>query len=313
MDTLLTSKLVIEGSAFIGAAITCWLATRRFVLGNQRVDRRFRDWIDGNGRAERRAPHRKDGMFALLEPLSDQIVSYLIPNDASSRTLLQSQLYRAGIYSPSAIGVYAAAKIGLAIAPLAIGVAAAYGLLPWPQAIAGGAIAGLFGMAVPPIALRWLVARRAKQLRKSLPDFLDLLVTCVEGGMSVQAAFGEVAKELSVAHPILSSEFLVVQREVEIGRNVDVALQNLADRTGLDELRSLTTYVQHALKIGSTMSDALRQLSDMLRTQREQRAEEQAHRAAVLILLPTLMFIFPTVFVVLVGPAVIQIQRALLK
>jgi hypothetical protein len=148
-------------------------------------------------------------------------------------------------------------------------------------------------------------------LRRALPDFLDLVVACLGGGLSVQAALKRVAEELKLAHAGLSSELGIVLREIEIGGSLDQALHKLATRTGLDELRTLRSFVQQTTKFGTTITDALAQLAEMLRIQREQRAEELAQKAAVKILFPTLLFIFPTVFVVLAGPAAIQIKEGL--
>jgi tight adherence protein C len=161
----------------------------------------------------------------------------------------------------------------------------------------------------------WLERRRARRhllLRRAIPDFLDLVVACLSGGLSVQAALRQVAEELRLAHPELSEELSVVLREIELGGTLDHALLQLATRTGVDELRTLRTFVQQTSKYGTTITDALAQLAEMLRVQREQRAEELAQKAAVKILFPTMLFIFPTIFVVLAGPAAIQINKGLL-
>jgi tight adherence protein C len=142
---------------------------------------------------------------------------------------------------------------------------------------------------------------------------LDLVVACLGGGSSVQAALRQVAEELKLAHPELSAELQIVLHEIELGRTLDHALSQLATRTGLEELRTLRSFVQQTTKFGTTITDALAQLAEMLRIQREQRAEELAQKAAVKILFPTMLFIFPTVFVVLAGPAAIQIQQGLIK
>jgi tight adherence protein C len=171
-----------------------------------------------------------------------------------------------------------------------------------------GAIVGCFGVFVPGVWLDWRKARRQRQLRRSLPDYLDLLTACMEGGTGMQAVMLRVTDELRTAHPLLAGEMAMVQREIDLGRGTSEALQHLAQRCDLDEFRSLATFVSHAERFGTTMSDALRELSEMLRFQRENRAEEMAHKASVKILVPTLLFIFPAVFVVLAGPAAIKLQ-----
>ena len=168
-------------------------------------------------------------------------------------------------------------------------------------------------MILPSFWLDHRIAARHLQLRRSLPDFLDLMIICFDGGLSLQGAIQRVSDELKVAHPILAGEMQTVQRDVEIGATVEGALRNLAERTGLDNLRTLSTFVRESLKFGTEISDTLRQHADMLRNQREQAAEAQAQRAAVHILLPTLLLILPAVFVVVAGPAAIQINETFSK
>jgi tight adherence protein C len=148
-------------------------------------------------------------------------------------------------------------------------------------------------------------------LGRALPDFLDLVVACLGGGLSVQAALQQVAEELKLAHPELSAELRIVLRDIEMGRTLDHALEQLAARTAMEELKSLCSFVHQTTKFGTTITDALSQMAEMLRIQREQTAEEMAQKAAVKILFPTMLFIFPTVFVVLAGPAAIQIKEGL--
>jgi tight adherence protein C len=177
--------------------------------------------------------------------------------------------------------------------------------------VAAGCVVSIVGVFLPGLWLRQRRAARHTVLRRSLPDFLDLVVTCLEGGLSMNAALKQVTEELRLAHPLLAGELTIVLHEMELGRSLEAGLAHLAERTGLDELRTLCTFVQQTVKFGTPMGDAMRQLGDMLRVQREQRAEELAQKAAVKILFPTLFFIFPVVFVVLAGPAAIQIKEGL--
>ena len=150
-------------------------------------------------------------------------------------------------------------------------------------------------------------------LRRSLPDFLDLMIVCLQGGLSIQETIRRVGDELRLAHPILAGELSTVQRDVELGATVDQAFRRFAARTDYEGVRTLSTFVRESQRFGTQLTEALRLHAEMLRLQREEAAEEMAQKAAVTILLPTLLLIFPTVFVVLVGPAVIQIQEAFAK
>jgi tight adherence protein C len=116
-----------------------------------------------------------------------------------------------------------------------------------------------------------------------------------------------VTNELEVAYPILAGEMAVVQRQIELGASPDLALRNFAERSDLGSLLSLSTLLEQARRFGTSLTEALRTQAEMMRYQREQLAEELAQRAAVKILFPTLLFIFPAIFVVLVGPAAVQL------
>jgi tight adherence protein C len=144
---------------------------------------------------------------------------------------------------------------------------------------------------------------------KSLPDFLDLMVTCVQAGLSLNGALQRVTEELAVAHPVLAGEMGIVERQIELGAAPDLALRNFAERSDLAAIATLSTLVEQARRFGTSVSDALRTHAETIREQREQRAEEMAQKAAVKILFPTLLLIFPAIFVVLVGPAAVQITR----
>ena len=252
------------------------------------------------------------GMMKLLVPVVPHITEVLLPNDEQTRTRLQARLSHAGIYSTTALSTYFTAKLLLMAGPLVVAVLlGGLGVVQfWPAIFVGGLL-GMCGIVAPSLWLSRRQARRHATLRRSLPDFFDLIMACLEGGLSMQAAIKQVSDELSTAHPVLAGELLLVSREMELGRTLEEALNHLAQRTALEELRTVCTFVSQATKFGTTMADAVGQLAIVLRTQREHRAEEMAAQAAVKILFPTLLFIFPTVFVVLAGPAAIQIRESL--
>jgi tight adherence protein C len=233
-------------------------------------------------------------------------------SDSRQKDRLQARFLEAGIYEPWVLSIYVTCRFILMFAlPTLCFVAAYLGRISWYAALLSGGPAAAAGICLPYL---WLERRRARRhliLRRAIPDFLDLIVACLSGGLSVQAALRQVADELKVAHPDLCSELDIVLREIELGCTLDHALQQLASRTGLDELRTLRSFIQQTTKLGTTITDALQQMAEMLRIQREQRAEELAQKAAVKILFPTMLFIFPTVFVVLAGPAAIQIREGL--
>jgi tight adherence protein C len=144
-----------------------------------------------------------------------------------------------------------------------------------------------------------------------LPDVLDIITICLEGGLSLQEAIRRVTEELQNVHPLLGDEFAIVQREMLLGLSPGEALRKFAVRCDLAEARDLAAVVLHAERYGVSMVEAMRIEADAMRQDRQQRAEEMAQKAAVKILFPTLLFIFPAIFVVVVGPAVYDIMESI--
>jgi tight adherence protein C len=160
----------------------------------------------------------------------------------------------------------------------------------------------------------WLEGRKDKRqtsFRRALPDALDLLVICLEGGLSAPAALRRVGTELRTAYPFLGLELGIVLREIQLGSSPGEALQKMGFRTDLEEIRSLASVMTQAEKFGASLVRSLRVHADTLRVKRQQYAEERAQKASIKVLFPTLLFIFPAIFVVIIGPAVFQIIEQL--
>jgi tight adherence protein C len=238
--------------------------------------------------------------------------SRLLPTADNTQGRLQEQFLCAGIYSPSGPFVYAAIRFvaGL-ILPVIVLLAGNLGLFDFWKALAVAAGVCLVGLFGPSLWLSRRISRRQMLLRISLPDFLDLMVTCLEAGQSFEAALQRVTDELRTAHPLLALELTIVQRELALGATPFRAIRNFAERSQLDVVRTLATFVDQAQKFGASMVESLRTHAEMLREMREQRSEELAQKAAVKILFPTLLFIFPPILVTLAGPAVIEFQQKL--
>lgn len=259
--------------------------------------------------------HPSNSSRGRSETLLDPEISSFSPDNAADgetpRSRLRKRLLQAGITSPLAVNVFVGVRVSLVLIPLlgAALIAFRNGRAQPQEILIGGFAAGI-GSILPGLWLDRLKTHRQMMLVRSLPDFLDLLVACVESGLSLDAALRRVTAELRFAHPLLATEMDRVQQEIELGGTPDAALRNFANRSSMESIRTLSVFVQHARQFGTKIGDALRTHSDMLRAKREQRAEEMAQKAAVKILFPTLMLIFPTVFVVVAGPAVIRIQQA---
>ena len=156
--------------------------------------------------------------------------------------------------------------------------------------------------------------KRKVILLKGLPDALDMLVVCVEAGMGLDSALDRVGREMNLIYPELSHEFSLLNLEIRAGKNRDDALKNLASRSNLDEMKSLVTLLIQTNKFGTSVATALKVFAESFRTKRFQKAEELAAKLPVTILLPLLLFIFPAMFVIILGPAAISIyQNVILK
>ena len=238
----------------------------------------------------------------------------LVPTDEGERTLLKSRLIHAGFYGRQAMPILLGVKMLLMVSPALIGFAAGIaGLISIRIGVLGGACMGILGMIGPSFWLDNMKNKRQSKFRRALPDALDLLVICLEGGLSMPGSLKRISTELRTAHPELAAELNIVQREIQLGRAPGEALQQMGIRSDLEEVRSLASVISQADRFGASLVKSLRVHSETLRLKRRQRAEEMGQKAATKVLFPTLLFIFPAIFVVILGPAAIQIARTIGK
>ncbi|MGA3197486.1 MAG: type II secretion system F family protein [Terriglobales bacterium] len=169
-----------------------------------------------------------------------------------------------------------------------------------------------FGFFIPRFLLKRKMKERQLRIRLGLPDALDLTVICVEAGLPLDQAMSRVGSDLSHAHPELSDELRLFDLETRAGKPRAEALRNLAARTGVEDVRSLVGTLIQTDRFGTSVAQALRVHSDSLRTERRQRAEEQAAKTTVKMIIPLVLFVMPSLIFVTVGPAVIQLMRLLL-
>ena len=173
-----------------------------------------------------------------------------------------------------------------------------------------GVIIGFMG---PKFLLDFLAKKRMEKVFLGLPDALDLMVVCVEAGLGMDQALRKVAEEMSKSHKEIGEEFGIANQQLQFGRSRHEVLQALGFRSGVDDLKQLASILIQADKFGSSVATALRVQSDSMRTKRRQIAEEKAAKTAVKMIFPLVLFIFPGIFVVLVGPAGISMYRNMLN
>jgi tight adherence protein C len=254
------------------------------------------------------APPRRERAFGQKqrERIGETLASVgrLFPGKTNSRA--QLMLTRAGYRSPTIVNTMRGIKILLPV----LLVAAVYssGLyLTSPFMILGGAL--LAGIAIPESWILWRVSARQNRLRHALPDAIDLLVICVEVGLGLDQALLRVAQELRVVHPELSEELRVVNLEMRVGKTRLEALRELSRRTGLEDAKSLVAMLAQTERFGTSIAQSLRVYSDELRTKRRQRAEEMSAKTTVKMVPPLVLFVFPALMVVILGPAVLILVR----
>ena len=182
---------------------------------------------------------------------------------------------------------------------------------PWTISVIAAAWFGVLGYVIPPIYIGMRRKARQKDMQKALPDALDLLVVCVEAGLALNQAIVRVAEETERLSPVLAEQLALVNLEIRAGTARDEALRNLGERTGLDDIKSLVAMLVQTDRFGTSIAQALRVQADTLRTKRRQRAEEAAAKTTIKLVFPLVLFIFPAMFVVILGPALIQILDTL--
>ncbi|HEU5133038.1 MAG TPA: type II secretion system F family protein [Pyrinomonadaceae bacterium] len=236
----------------------------------------------------------------------------ILPPSATEAKKLQKQLMHAGFRSQEAPIIYRAIQIAtMAGLPLLVAGVCALLARPVGSALVYIIIAFVAGFIIPRFFLGRITKNRQRELRWGLADALDLMVVSVEAGLGLNAAMMKVSTELKEVHSAIAIEFELANLEIRVGRDRDEALRNLAERTGVDDLRSLVAMLIQTDKFGTSIAKGLRVFSDSLRTKRRQRAEQEAQKAAVKLLFPLSCFLFPTLFIAILGPAALNLMDVL--
>lgn len=255
-------------------------------------------------------PVVKDRLVIRVATALGPVASYVLPQKDLERDNVTRQLARAGYRSPQALQAFYLIKSLLAVAlPLIVLIGSRWlPELETGSTLTYAMIACGIGLLGPNFVLRRLVDRRMKDLRNAFPDALDLLVVCVESGLGLASAIQRVADELDVSHPELAFELSTVNAEIRAGIPREQALRNLADRTGLPDIRGLVGLLVQTMRFGTNITDALRVYSEEFRDKRMQSAEEQAAKMGTKLIFPLVLCLFPVFFIVAIGPAVLRIM-----
>lgn len=231
----------------------------------------------------------------------------VIPKTQAEVSVVQQRLIRAGMRERSALSSFYGAKV---IVPLALCAVVLFTGLGKQNAFVMYTAALGLGYLLPDFWLGKMIKSRQRAIRLALPDALDMLVICVEAGLGMDQATARTAQELSSPHPAISDELSIVVLEQRAGCPRSDAWRHMAERTDVDTVRNLVSMLVQAEKFGTSISKTLRTHSDTLRTQRIQQVEEMAAKTTIKLIFPLVLFIFPCLFLVTLGPAAIVITRA---
>lgn len=290
--------LILAIVAFLTVAVIVFAFGAATVAPSSVLGSRLREIGWQRTKAQARLPMR-ERMQQALDPLSRALP--ISPSEVSQTRLW---LIQAGYRNAQHVTIYR----GLRVLFAAIGFISVFLFTGFdsPLLLVGFTA---FGFFLPRFMLKKKLQERQRRIRLGLPDGLDLTVICVEAGLSLDQAMMRVGNDLSYAHPELSSEFHLFDLETRAGKPRVEALRNLAERTGVDDIRSLVGTLIQTDRFGTSVAQALRVHSDSLRTERRQRAEEQAAKTTVKMIIPLVLFVMPSLLFVTVGPAVIQLMH----
>ncbi|WP_136796457.1 type II secretion system F family protein [Desulfosediminicola ganghwensis] len=222
---------------------------------------------------------------------------------------------RAGLYNPGVIRLYQTLRYLLLLAPLCYPLFARV-VLQRPvgtQIVLGAVLAGALGYYLPVFWLRVVANYRKKDLNRSFPDALDLLMVCMEAGLGIDSAIRRVSREIHIASAELAKELKILSLELKTGMSRNICLRNLARRTDLPDIDNLVSLLIQAEKYGTGVANALRIHAEEMRQRRYSRLEELAAKLPVKLVIPLMIFIFPALFVVIAGPAAIQVLRVIIQ
>lgn len=297
MDQLTLALVVI----FIGVAVLSGLVGSLVMSRQSPERRRLRELATASAGA---------GTISLTDKPDAVVrrVTSFVPKSPKEMGRLAKRMTRAGYRNPRAPVYFAASEIILPIV-LALATVASLGI------VRGGIFALLaagVGYALPGFWLAHKTSQRKKQIQNGLPDALDLLIVCVEAGAGLDAAIVKASEELALSYPALAEELRLITTETRAGKPRLEAFKNFAARTGVDDVRSLVAMLVQTDKFGTSIAQALRTHAETSRTKRRQRAEERAAKLGVKLVFPLVFCLFPALYVVVLGPAIIKIMDHLM-
>ena len=286
--------------AIVVGGTTSWLLARN-TPQQRRLRAVVRGGADSTGILVQTTPVLTTGPDPALQRLSQ-----FVPKSASEMSRLQKRMTRAGFPHTRAVILYVAAELGLPLVGF-FAVVSTFGLTNGliPALLVAGA-----AYVIPSFYVSHRTSLRKKAIRNGLPDALDLLTVCVEAGSALDQALHKASHELEISHPVLAGELRLITTEVRAGKPRLEAFRNFAQRTGVEDVRTLVSMLTQTDRFGTSIGDALRVHSETSRTKRRQEAEERANKVGVKLVFPLALCLFPALYVVCFGPVVVRVYRA---
>jgi tight adherence protein C len=313
---ILTAEVLVPIAVFLAMTLGAWAVMAMVADRPVNAEERLKRVLNPTARRTDAAAvaRQQDKFQAKVAQAASKLGQSFKPTNEAEVGKIRLELLNAGFRGENAVAVFHGAKV-LAML-LATAVAGPVVLTKYGMTSTGLiylVLAAGFGFYVPGLVVGNIRKRRMESIFLGLPDAIDLMVVCVEAGLGLDTAMRRVTSELATACPALCEEFAISNFQIQMGRARKDVLRDLGIRTGVDDLRALAAVIIQAEKFGSSIGSALRVQSESMRTKRRQLAEERAAKTAVKIMIPLVLFIFPGVFVVLVGPAGIQIASQMMK
>jgi tight adherence protein C len=304
-----SNEALIPIAFFLAISLGAWSILGMAAARPRTAEDRLRRLLDGGAALAAEANHakRQEAIQAKITAAAGKLGQSLRPSDAQELGKIRLKLLNAGFRQEQAVAVF----YGIKVIGLIIALAVTFPPLFLKSGLCRStyiftACAGAVGFYLADTVVGKCKKRRGEAIFLGLPDALDLMVVCVEAGLGLDAAMRRVTSELAHSCPVICEEFAIANFQIQMGRPRRDVLRDLGIRTGVDDVRALAAVIIQAEKFGSSVASALRVQSDAMRLRRRQLAEERAAKTSVKIMLPLLFFIFPGVFVVLVGPAIMR-------
>jgi tight adherence protein C len=312
-ESLISFESLVPWALFGAFAALAWWALEFYTTGKSRVLERIDELKEPRKRrsvASQSALKESDAMTKMLERATPALAKPLQPKNEAEMGRLRAKLSAAGFRQESAGNIF----LGLKFAGLVVGLVFGGGVITslhgvernsviWTVAVSGV----LFYL--PDFIVWYLGSGRKQAIFLALPDALDLMVVCVEAGLGLDQAMRKVSDEMAKTYRVLAQEFALANFQLQMGRQRVEVLHELGARTGVPDLKALAAVLIQTDKFGSSVAQALRTQSESMRIRRRQLAEEKAAKTAVKLIFPLVLFIFPGIFVILVGPAAITMVR----